>query len=75
MLHTYLNPAFGQLFLTQITPQHVQGFLAKCLKEKRLSPKTTNSILMTLKTLLKHARQWKCLRENPTEYWCFANSG
>ncbi len=67
LIKVHLNPAFGGSLLTQITPQHVQGFLAKCLQEKHLSPKTTNSVLITLKTIFKHARQWDLVRDNPAD--------
>ncbi len=67
LIRVHLNTTFGELLLSQITPQHVQSFLARCLKEKGLSPKTTNTLLLLLKLMLKHAKRWGYLRENPAE--------
>ncbi len=67
LMRVHLIPAFGHLLLMQITPQDVQSFLARCLRDKGLSPKTVNHLLILFKTMLKHARQWGLLRENPTE--------
>ncbi len=65
LLKTRLIPTFGNLLLTQITQQGVQGFLAKCLHENKLSPKTANSLLLLLKLILKHACEWGHLARNP----------
>jgi len=67
LLRIHLLPAFGGLLLTQITTREVQSFCAQCLREKGLAPKTTNHLLLLLKLVLKHARQWGYLRENPVE--------
>ncbi len=63
----HLLPTFGSLLLTQLTPQHIQGFLTRCLRDYKLAPKTANNLLMILKTMLGHARKWGYLRENPAE--------
>jgi len=67
LLKNHLKPAFGALPLTHITPQHIHRFRTDCLREKNLSPKTVNSLLTLLKTILKFARQWNYIRENPAE--------
>ncbi len=66
-IRVHLNPAFGSLFLTQITPQHIECFLADCRREKGLAPKSVNSLLLLLKVMLKCAREWRILRDNPAE--------
>lgn len=67
LVKTHLNAAFGELPLTGITPQLVHRFLAGCLREKGLSPRTRNYLLFLLKTMLKYARRWGYLRDNPAE--------
>ena len=67
LLTVHLIPAFGEQVLTQIAPQDVQGFLARCLRDKHLSPKTTNSLLTLLKGVLTRAEDWGYLRENPAK--------
>lgn len=67
LVKAHLNPAFGGLPVMGITPQHIQRFLAQCLREKGLSPRTANYLLFLLKKILRHARQWRYLREDPSE--------
>jgi len=63
----HLAPAFGHLLLNQISPQLIKNFQSRCLSEKKLSPKTTNSLLTTLKTALNYAEWCGHLRENPAK--------
>jgi integrase len=63
----YLTPTFGTLLLTEITPERVQGFTADLVREHRCAPATANRALTLLKTMLRFARQWGHLRENPTQ--------
>ncbi|MBI3314676.1 MAG: site-specific integrase, partial [Candidatus Omnitrophica bacterium] len=67
MVRSYLNPALGNLLLSQITPHRIQSLLASYQRERHLSAKTLRCLLTTLKTMLKHAKQWNHLRENPAE--------
>jgi integrase len=67
MARTYLTPAFGHLLLTQITPQHVQSFVGRCQREMGLAQKTARLLFITLKTMLKRAKQWGYLGQNPME--------
>jgi len=66
-VRTYLNPVFGQFLLTQINAQTIQAFVARCRRESNLSAKSTRSLFTVLKMLLKQARRWGYLRENPAE--------
>ncbi len=61
----YLNPAFGSLPLTAITPEIVQQYMSRAPQEHGAAPRTVNHSLVLLKLMLKHARQWRYLRENP----------
>lgn len=62
-----LNPAFGNLPLSHLTPEEIQGFLASLLRDHKLAPKTANNTLILLKTILKYAKRWSYLRENPAQ--------
>ena len=67
MVKWHLTPIFGLRRLTDITPDQVQAYMAKSLREKPNSPATINKTLVLLKQILKHARQWGYLRANPAE--------
>ncbi len=67
MVRCHLAPVFGSQRLTDITPDQVQGYMARSLREKPNSPSTINKTLVLLKQILKHARQWGYLRANPAE--------
>lgn len=67
LVATHLKTAFGKFLLTEITPEDVQGFAATMLREKRSAPRTVNQALAVLKVMLKHAKQWGYLRENPAD--------
>ena len=67
LIRTHLNPAFGSLALTQITPDRVVSFMSVCRQQKGLSPKTVNHLLTVLKTMLSHAEEWGLLRKNPAQ--------
>ena len=68
VLACYLKPAFGTCWLTNITPQMVQAYLAKTVQERGVSASTINSMLTTFKLILRHAKEWGYLRENPAEH-------
>jgi integrase len=63
----YLNPAFGSLPLTAITPETVQQYMSRAPQEHGAAPRTVNHSLVLLKLMLKHAKQWRYLRENPAQ--------
>jgi len=67
MVKWHLAPVFGSQRLTDITPDQVQAYMAKSLREKPNAPATINKTLVLLKQILKHARQWGYLRENPAQ--------
>ncbi len=63
----YLKSAFAGFLLADISTEHVQGFLSRALRERRVAPRTVNQALAVLKVMLKHAKRWHYLRENPSE--------
>jgi integrase len=67
MVKWHLAAIFGSQRLTDITPDQVQAYMAKSLREKPNAPATINKTLVLLKQILKHAKQWGYLRENPAE--------
>ena len=67
LITCYLKPAFGRLLLTEITPEQVQRFMADTLRQERCAPATANRVLTILKGMLKQARQWGYMRENPAQ--------
>lgn len=67
MVKWHLTPVFGSQRLTDIMPDQVQAYMAKSLREKSNAPLTINKTLVLLKQMLKHAKQWGYLRDNPAE--------
>jgi integrase len=63
ILHTHLEPYFGQVRVQDISPEMVQMFVAQLT----LNPKTTRNVLMLLKAMLRDAIRWGYLRANPCE--------
>lgn len=63
ILHTHLEPYFGQVRVQDIAPEMVQMFIAQLT----LNPKTTRNVLMLLKAMLRDAIRWGYLRANPCE--------
>lgn len=62
-----LKPVFGNSGLLEVTSETIDAFLTSLLRDKKLAPKTVNNTLILLKTMLKSAKRWKYLRENPAE--------
>ncbi len=63
MLHKRINPAFGNLELSQITTYKIQSFAADLQKARNAN--TVLKFVVLLKTVFKHARKWGFIRENP----------
>ncbi|MSQ17876.1 MAG: site-specific integrase [Dehalococcoidia bacterium] len=69
----HLIPALGTLELSKVTPEVLQGYYAKALKEGRrdgkggLSPRTVRHHHTTLHTALGHAVKWRLLGRNPAD--------
>lgn len=59
----HLIPFFGDIPLLNITPEKIQSFIAKTINKR--SPKTVNNLIILLRTILKYAKRWKYIRENP----------
>ncbi len=62
-----LKPAFGKLPLTHLTSEAIEDFLSAAVHKQKLAPKTVNNTLILLKTMLKSAKKWGYLKENPAE--------
>ncbi|HZA21346.1 MAG TPA: tyrosine-type recombinase/integrase [Dehalococcoidia bacterium] len=69
----HLIPALGNLELTKVTPDVLQAYYAKALKQGRrdgkggLSPRTVRHHHTTLHTALAHAVKWRLLARNPAD--------
>ncbi len=70
---SHIIPTFGYLQLSRLTPQTINAFYAKLLKEGRvngagsLSPATVRRVHATLHRALKDAVRWQCLPFNPAD--------
>lgn len=62
----YIIPVLGNLQLQKLTPQHVQSFYTKKLKEG-LSAKTVHSIHGVLHNALDNAVRWRLVPKNVTD--------
>lgn len=62
----YIIPALGNLQLQKLTPQHVQSFYTKKLKEG-LSAKTVHSIHGVLHNAIDNAVRWRLVPKNVTD--------
>lgn len=63
---THLEPAFGKVKLTKLTPAHVQGFYRSKL-DAGLSPSTVHKLHTVLHKALKQAVRWNMIPRNVTE--------
>lgn len=63
LIHSYIVPELGNVWLQKLTPQHVQSFYAK-LARKELSPKTINSVHGVLHLALENAVRWNLIARN-----------
>jgi integrase len=62
----YVDPAFGSVLLTRLTPRHVQGLYTGML-ERGLSPTTVLQTHRVLREALTHAVRWGLLSRNVTD--------
>ncbi len=67
LIEKRFNPLFGHLPMTQITTRMIEGFLAASVQERGLAPKSANNSLILLSTILKCAKRWEYLKQNPAE--------
>jgi integrase len=74
IIYNHLSPVFGDHWLTDISTDKLQKYIAKRLQavkpksKKKISPKTVINELVPLKEMLKHAVRWGYLRSSPAEY-------
>src|SRR3989442_4365805 len=65
MIRVHIAPALGQISLTKLSPQAVQGYMS--LKLEGLSPTTVRHHAMLLHAALRHAVRWGLLVRNPCD--------
>jgi len=65
LINLHLNPAFGELLLTQIRLSDIEEYVSKCRIEKKLSARTINYTLTLLTMILEYACDDGLLRTNP----------
>lgn len=58
-----IEPFFRYRRLEDVTPKMIEAFKAECAA--KLSPKSVNNCLHTLRLMLNKGVRWKMLRENP----------
>lgn len=66
LLDRYIIPGLGRIKLQSLTPQHVQAFYSKKLKDG-LSPKTINDVHGLLHKALSNAVKWNTIPRNVCE--------
>lgn len=71
LLKLHLKPYFKDYLLSQIEARDIQRFIASKAnetdKKKKLSGRSINYLIMVLKMMMKCAKQWRLLHENPAE--------
>lgn len=65
IIKNHIVPEFGDMYLHQIEPYDIEGWLAR-LKPK-YSAATVNKLLAMLKSVFRKAQEWKFITENPTQ--------
>jgi len=63
-IQNHLIPAFGRIALDKLSPQDVQGFIAR-QTAKGLAPATINGHLSTLGAAMNQALKWGLIGRNP----------
>ncbi len=63
IINCHLRPAFKGGTVSKINAGDIRSFLADIAKTR--SPKTVNNILVLMKTLFKHAKEWGHTKINP----------
>lgn len=66
IIHTHLIPSFGDYFLTDITTDKLQKYIADRLQT--VKPKTVINEIVPIKKMFKHAVRWNYLKVNPAQY-------
>jgi integrase len=62
-----LVPAFGNYLLSGITEAVVQTWIADMVRTGALAPRTVNTVITVLKTVISAAVRWGALPRNPLE--------
>ena len=74
IIYNHLAPVFGHYWITDITTDKLQKYIAIRLQavnpksKKKVKPKTVINELVPLKEMLKHAVRWGYLKNSPAEY-------
>lgn len=66
LVHSYIVPELGNVWLQKLTPQHIQSCYTR-LARKGLSPKTINSVHGVLHLALENAVRWNLIARNVCE--------
>ncbi|MBU4392535.1 MAG: site-specific integrase [Actinobacteria bacterium] len=67
VIRIHLQPFFGKSLLRNISPRHVQSYIADKMQEG-LSPRTVNKSITVLKMMMNHAIRWGFLGESPARF-------
>lgn len=65
VIKNHLDPFFGRMRLSEISPTKVQGFLVG-MQEKEVSPATVGKVYRVLKVILRHALVLGFIDRDPT---------
>lgn len=64
IIKNHIIPEFGDMYLHQIEPFDIEGWLARL--KPNYSAATVNKLLAMLKSVFRKAQEWKFVTENPT---------
>jgi len=64
MLKNHVKPELGKLALEDITPLTIDQYVARKVRQGRLSPKTVNNHIRLLNVMFAKAVRWRLLRIN-----------
>ena len=65
-IRLHLNPYLGRIALTRITKETIEEMIVAL--QRKIKPKTINNTIKLLKSILRTAREWKYIQENPAEF-------
>jgi integrase len=66
IVQAYLTPTFGTIILTQLRPEHIQGYYTSMMS-RGLSPSTVKYHHAVIHKALRTAMKWQLLKHNPAD--------